>query len=180
MQQQSCLFYGSPPGSLRMNAWFEGRNRKELGGIDFSGLKAGKSASYPSDEVARLEVEFRPSGQEPVRYGAEPASGFTGARTARFLNAISPDGQLPKPRVALKTGINPLAVAVISVDERLVGETIEIWIDPALGFKSSEPEVSWLWWSIVWPLYGVPYLLWGITLLWLHRSKRGKLSAQSA
>lgn len=161
------------PGVLRMNAWFKGRGRKELGGVDFSALKEGRSGNYPLDGVAHLEVEVRPSWQEPVRYSAQPAGGFTSEHTARFLSSVSPDDKLPNPKVVFRKGMNELSLVVTSVDQVLVGETIEIWIDPALGFKSSEPKVSWLFWSIIWPLYTIPYLLWGAVLLWLHRKKQG-------
>ncbi len=157
------------PGEMRMDAWFRGKNRKELGGIDFSAFKEGRPGNHSPEGIARLEVEVRPSLQGPVRYKAAPASGFTSDRTARALGPIGPDGQLPKPKITLTKGINKFVLVVTSVDPALVGEMIEIWIEPALGIKRVEADVAWLGWSLLWQIYGVFYVIWGIFLLWHHR-----------
>ncbi|MGO4665038.1 hypothetical protein [Bosea sp. 2RAB26] len=139
------------PGRMRMFARFQGRNRPEFD--------------------AKLEFDIRPAWQSPVRAKVGGVASWSIGETVLHLTAAGRgvalaerQGVLVAPWVVFERGANRLTIEVADVDPSLVGETITLFIEPALGLKFTEQETRWLWASFAWPIYGLLYLF-GAALL---------------
>lgn len=150
-------------GPLRMEAWIP-RNR-------FPARNASDQ-SEPPEGVARLEIEVGASWQGAVRYAAGRTIAYAATGTARGFAPLEGSGERSAPSLVFERGRNHLFLRVTAVDPPLLGEPVEIWILPALGAKSVEPEIAWLSGSILLPIYAVPYLIWGSVLLLLQRKTK--------
>jgi hypothetical protein len=143
-------------GQLRMEARFQGERRSRL----------------------QLELEARPSWQNPVRFAAR-STGMSDEAKRHVLSSLPPDGALIAANVVFERGVNRISLVVSAVDQALIGETIEIWIRPALGLKFSERGVAWLAGSFWFPIYGLFYLVWGLAL-WGWQWRRSSLRAANS
>jgi hypothetical protein len=54
--------------------------------------------------------------------------------------------------LVLHRGTNAVNIEVVSVEPPLVGETVELWIDPAPRFKAKMPIAGWPWFWVFWPI----------------------------
>jgi hypothetical protein len=106
----------------------------------------------------------------PVTYEAMPMSGHGAMGVTRNLTtglSISP-GVLDWPPtskgLALQPGTNTVNIEVAAVERPLVGENVELTVNPALGFYELMPNVGWLWPSLLWPLYAIVLALWAVVL----------------
>jgi len=62
----------------------------------------------------------------------------------------------------LHGGTSTVKIEVVSVEPPLVGELVESWVEPALGFKVTMPNVAWLWPSFLWSMLLVILVLWAV------------------
>jgi hypothetical protein len=94
----------------------------------------------------------------PVAYEAMPNTGYGRQGVIRDLTAslsVSPGvWQWPPARneLGLHRGANVVNIEVVAVDRALVGEGVELWVRPALGFETAMKNVRWLWASFLWPI----------------------------
>jgi hypothetical protein len=106
----------------------------------------------------------------PVTYEAMPTSAHGSKDVIRDLTAdlsIAPGvWSWPPARneVLLHRGTNIVNIEVVSVEPPLVGEAVELWVDPALGFKVTMSNVGWLWLSFLWPIFLAIQVLWAVAL----------------
>jgi hypothetical protein len=107
----------------------------------------------------------------PTAYEALPASSYNGTNIGRRMtSAVPPErGGRPGPSFTdpseqLAPGFSKIRVEVTSVEEPLVGEVVSLNVEPPLGFKSTMPNVAWLWWFFAWPLYLLVQLIWAALL----------------
>lgn len=106
----------------------------------------------------------------PVTYEAMPTSGYGALRVIRDLTAslsVSPGvWQWPPVRneLRLHRGTNVVNIEVVAVERPLVGEGVELWVRPALGFETAMPNVMWLWPWFLWPILIFIQVLWAVAL----------------
>lgn len=163
---------------LRMRLMFQGNHsqRPELGdhGTQSDWKKTGLLKFDHPGSAIRIVASMR--GATPVAYEALPKSGFSSSYVERTLtsgNSISP-GVWPWPPdkwLELPAGTNIVNIAVAAVEQPLFGERVELWVEPALSFKAAMPNVSWLWLSLLWPIFIVTLALWA-ALLWVVGRRR--------
>jgi len=156
---------------VRMDLVFRGDHlrRPELGEWASSLPAASPDQLRFLKPGAAIQIAASQGGARVV-YEAMPKTGH-GADTV-FRRLISDISQEPgvwrwppaTEGLALKPGTNTVRLEVVSVEAPLVGETVELTIHPALGFKSSMPNVSWLWWWFLWPILVPLQLLWAVIL----------------
>jgi hypothetical protein len=157
---------------LRMRLFFQGDHirRPELGdwNTNADGREAG-TLKFANPGAAIRIVASVPGGA-PVTYEAMPMSAYGSSRVIRNLTAdpsISPGvWRWPPDRneLVLQRGRNTVNVEVVAVEAPLVGEAVELWVDPALGFKVTMPNVGWLWLSFLWPILVAIQVLWAALL----------------
>ncbi|HRK25498.1 MAG TPA: hypothetical protein PLQ11_11150 [Beijerinckiaceae bacterium] len=125
-----------------------------------------------SDGVTRQYHAYRQTGYD-----------FNPPHFYRPFSSLKPekvDAWLPtdfSQNLPLAPGINRISLKVETVDPVLEGLKVH-WIIPSpLGFKSSAPELKWLFWSLSWMIYLPAYALLGIVLALagrIARSRRGE------
>lgn len=147
-------------GPLRMEARIPGNRFPPRNASD---------QNEPPEGLGRLEIEVLPSWQGAVRYAAGRTIAYSATDTARGLAPFAGSGERSASSAVFERGRNHLSLRVTAADPPLLGERVEIWILPALGAKSAEPEVVWLSGSMLLPIYAVPYLIWGAVLLLLQK-----------
>jgi hypothetical protein len=153
---------------LRMRLIFQGNHvrRPELG--DWNTNDAGTLKFGNPGAAIRIVVSV--PGAAPVTYEAMPMSARGSGTIIRNLTAslsIAPGvWRWPPDRneLVLQRGRNTVNVEVVAVEAPLVGEAVELWVDPALGFKATMPNVGWLWLSFLWPILLAIQVLWAILL----------------
>lgn len=167
---------------LRMRLIFQGDHvrRPELGdwntksdGHETGSLKFGNPG-------AAIRIVASVPGVTPVTYEAMPMSAYGSGKVIRNLTAdlaVAPGVWRSPParnELVLDRGMNTVNIEVVSVEAPLVGEAVELWVDPALGFKFTMPNVGWLWLSFLWPILLVIQVLWAALLgvrTWRIRSQ---------
>jgi hypothetical protein len=157
---------------LRMRLIFQGDHtrRPELGtwGTRSDWRETG-TLKFDNPGTAIRIVASVP-GVAPVTYEAMPTSGHGWGEVIRNLTAdlsIAPGvWRWPPDRneLVLHRGTNTLNIEIVSVEPPLVGENVELWVDPALGFKVTMPNVGWLWLSFLWPILLAIQVLWAVAL----------------
>jgi hypothetical protein len=160
---------------LRMELVFRGDHmrRPELGDPSVrSDWRETGVLKYENSGSAIRIVASMPDAT-PVIYEAMPKSGYGPSRVTRDLTAslsLSPGvWRWPESRdeLALHSGTNEVNIEVVAVDGPLVGESVELWVKPALGFKAAMPNVQWLWWSFLWwPIMFPIQVLWAVGLVY--------------
>lgn len=103
----------------------------------FTGERHGpERARFDEKETATFGIEIALGDRLPTRYSLGETTGWGSDSYERKLDGTRP---------MFRRGLNQLRAKITAVDPSLVGERIEIWVDPALGFKSAEPDIDWLW-----------------------------------
>jgi hypothetical protein len=106
----------------------------------------------------------------PVNYEALPNSARWEFKVKRDLTpgrSVSPGvWQWPPTSKGLKLqpGTNIVKIEVLAVERPLVGEYVELSVNPALGFYNLMPNVGWLWPSLLWPFFAIILAVWAIAL----------------
>jgi hypothetical protein len=106
----------------------------------------------------------------PVTYEAMPNSGSSALSVSRDLTSsvsISPGvWQWPPARneLVLHRGVNVVNIKVVVAERPLEGEDVKLRVMPALGFKSGMPNVSWLWYSYLWPFLVIVQAFWAFAI----------------
>jgi hypothetical protein len=127
-----------------------------------------------------LRIMASTPGAPQVLYEAMPVGSRSATAVYRDMTpdlAVEP-GLWPwrpasEKRLVLAPGLTKVSLRVASVDPTLVGETATIQIEPPLGFKASFPDVSWLWYSLLWPILIPIQLAWALVLVgWSHVRSR--------
>ena len=84
---------------------------------------------------------------------------------ANFLSTRTPPlGQNRRLRIVSQPGTNIVNIEVVAVERPLVGEDVELWVNPALGFYEFMPNAGWLWPSLLWPFFAIILVLWAAAL----------------
>lgn len=157
---------------LRMRLVFQGNHirRPELGIWNTSSDGHEPGTLRFSNPGAAIRIVASAPGVAPVAYEAMPMSGYGTGTVIRNLTAdlsIAPGvWRWPPNRneLLLQRGSNVVSIEVVSVEAPLVGEAVELAIDPALGFKATMPNVGWLWLSFLWPILLGIQVLWAVLL----------------
>ncbi|MBR0829360.1 hypothetical protein JQ596_27860 [Bradyrhizobium manausense] len=119
----------------------------------------------------------------PVTYEAMPKSGHGPSFFTRNLTpnlSISPGRYKWPPErneLLLHQGTNVVRIKVVAVERPLVGEEVELWVKPSLGFKAGAPSLSWLWPSLLWPILLV-FQFWWACALWATGKTRRDTQSQ--
>ncbi|OAF04823.1 hypothetical protein AYJ54_23580 [Bradyrhizobium centrolobii] len=106
----------------------------------------------------------------PVTYEAMPASAHGVALATRTLTSslsLSPGvykWPAERNKLQLHQGANVVSINVATVERPLVGEDVELWVKPALGFEAGDAGLSWLWPSLLWPIFFIVQLGWAFAL----------------
>lgn len=165
-------------GHLRMRLIFQGSHspRPELGdhGTQSDWRTTGLLKFNHPGSAIRIAASMQ--GAAPVTYEALPKSGFSSSHIERALtpaNSISPGVWQWPPNIWLElpAGANIVNIAVAAVEQPLIGERVELRVEPALGFKAAMPNVSWLWPSLLWPIFVITLALWA-AVLWVVGRQR--------
>lgn len=160
-------------GRLNMELQFKGdRQRSELG-IYHSNTSDWRRTGFlkfaTPGAAIRLSAAFR--NGTPVVYEAMPASSSGSGSVGRNLTSdlsVEPGVWRWPPQhndLVLHPGFNTIRIDVVSVDPPLSGETIELIVHPALGFKSAAENVSWLWYWFFWPFVVPIQIVWALLLV---------------
>jgi hypothetical protein len=105
-----------------------------------------------------------------VDFEALPNSAHSEFKIERNLTAgrsISPGvWQWPPTSKGLKLqpGTSIVKIEVLAVERPLVGEDVELSVNPALGFYNLMPNVGWLWPSLLWPVFAIILAVWAFAL----------------
>ena len=157
---------------LRMRLVFRGEHtrRPELGSSGTRGdWRATGFLKFDSPGSAIRIVASLPD-VAPVTYEAMPMSSHGAMGMTRDLTtglSISRGAWQWPPTskgLALQPGMNTVNIEVAAVERPLVGENVELTVNPALGFYELMPNVGWLWPSLLWPLYAIALALWAVVL----------------
>ena len=106
----------------------------------------------------------------PVTYEALPNNGGWAFKVERNLTpgrSVSPGVWEWPPTskgLELHSSTNIVNIEVVAVERPLVGEDVELWVNPALGFYHLMPNVRWLWPSLLWPFFAIILALWAVAL----------------
>lgn len=172
-------------GRLRMTLEFRGDNRRsELGVWESSSdwMRTG-FLTFPNPGAAVRLDAASPNGA-PVMYETMPAAAFGANVVSRNLTSdlsIRPGVWRWPPQnkdVLLEFGYNTIRIEVISIDAPLSGETVQLILDPPLGFKAADPKVAWLWYWFFWPYLVLALIVWAC-LLGIIQAQRGRTPASS-
>jgi hypothetical protein len=127
------------------------------------------------------------SGGRNVSYSAMPASGHSENQTSRDLipwSEANREGQFAWPskvedRAVMGPGSSNITVTVQEVAPALTGETVSIWLQPPLGFKSSDTSYEFLWPFFFWPFFAFLLALYaGLLFLLTRRASKQRVSAR--
>jgi len=160
---------------LRMRLIFQddhSRRRPELGS---SGTRSDSDWRTTGllkfeDPGSAIRIVASMPDAAPVNYEALPNSAHWEFKVERNLTAgrsISPGvWQWPPTSKGLKLqpGTNIVTIEVLTVEQPLVGEDVELSVNPALGFYNLMPNVGWLWPSLLWPVFAIILAVWAIAL----------------
>ena len=152
-----------PKGHKRPELGQSGHNKdwKQIGFIDY------QNPGVP------IKLLVRSEGKEGV-YEATPAWAYGNAILRTLLPFID-DGnpsrfQWPpeqRLRLGLPAGYSDLVISVQDVGVKLRGERVNIIVEPPISFKFvPNGPYYYVWLFILWPVYALPVLLYGIALLW--------------
>ena len=136
---------------------------------------------------AAVRIAASPRDGEPVIYDAMPKNSWgldsigrrmTSNRSIRAGVWRWPDPP-DTPHVVLYPGLNTVVLEVTTVEPPLVGEAVRLRVHAPLGFKSSMPNVEWLWLWFLWPIGALFQICWAIAIFVTGWSKnRGKKPVQ--
>jgi hypothetical protein len=156
---------------LRMALIFRGdhlRRRSELGEWSADDKKDGFLRFAAPGNAIRLVASVPHAS--PVIYEAMPVSAYNTDQVVRQLTSdlsVGPGVWRWPPHdddAVLRRGLNTVNIKVDSVEPPLVNERIVLLVRPPLSFKETSPDVSWLWWWVVWPIVVPVELLWAAAL----------------
>jgi hypothetical protein len=122
---------------------------------------------------AEVRIEASLPSSPPVQYEAMPLSAHCSDGNVRQMTAnlsVQPGVyRWPPPSftptIHLHPGYNVVRFEVTSVDNRIVGETVDLVVPPPLGFKSGQTSVIWLWFGLLWPVFVVVQSIWAAGLV---------------
>jgi hypothetical protein len=159
---------------LRMSLDFDGDRSERLELGLWNSLEDSAGAGYLKfqNPGASIRISASIENASPVIYEAMPASAHGGGMTSRNLTSnLSIERGLWRwssspetTRLLLPAGLSRIRLEVLAADAPLTDEVAHLTIQPLLGFKSSMPNVAWLWWSFAWPLYFFIQLMWAALL----------------
>jgi hypothetical protein len=156
---------------LKMKLWFRGgRERSELGVYATVPQKDTGVLKFAAPGAA-IQLSAVRSQSKRVTYEAMPASSVgSGFVTRNLTSDLSVERGVWRwpPRyqdLDLHPGFNAVKITALSVDPALVGEAVQLVVKPALGFKSSEDNVAWLYAWFFWPLIVPGQLVWALFLV---------------
>jgi hypothetical protein len=146
---------------LRMELLFRGdhRERPELGDYTTQGDWNRTGLLEFAQPGSAIRIVASKQKTDAVLFEAMPKEGWGVDIATRRLTSNLPVGpgvwrwpeQTLSPQLVLQPGFNTVTLEVRSVEPPLVGETVQLIAQPPLGFKSSQPSVSWLWAWFLWP-----------------------------
>lgn len=162
------------PGSVRLMAWhaYQGDDqRPELGSYSHEIVNG---SWYVKDPGEPLIVQVA-TALGSVVYEAEPRGGRGAHIISRDLTPQAPDGDphllqgpLQPDAARLPAGRSTVRYTVLDVGPTLQGETVEIVLEPMLGFKSSASRYDFLWLFFFWPLPAIALAVLGVLWALLH------------
>jgi hypothetical protein len=163
---------------LRMRLEFKvgDRPRPELGRSTSRGDLRETGLLKYVDPGSAIRIAASMPNAAPVTYEARPNSvRYPPSLAFRELTpgtSISPGVWQWPPTgtgLVLHRGGNVVNIEVVVAERPLEGEDVELQVMPALGFKSSTPNVAWLWFWHLWPFLLVIQAFWAFALV---RSRR--------
>jgi hypothetical protein len=157
---------------LRMRLIFQGDHlrRPELGSHSTRSDWRATGLLKFDDPGSAVRIVASMPGATPVTYEALPNSGGWALKVERKLtpsNSVSPGVWRWPPTskgLELHAGVNIVNIEVVAVERPIVGEDVELWVNPALGFYELMPNVGWLWPSLLWPFFAIILALWAVAL----------------
>ena len=139
---------------------------------------------------ASVQVVLSSRFAGPVLYAAQPAKHYPNTFERRMTADIV-DGkpafwerawEVSRPQFRLHSGLNNVHVKVISVDPALVGESVQVVVDPPLSIKWVRPNNEWLIWGLfLWPIFVVIQMIWALVLIgrgWVRPRQARKVEVQ--
>ncbi|QUS38487.1 hypothetical protein RPMA_06310 [Tardiphaga alba] len=167
---------------LRMRLVFQGDHarRPELGAwtTRSDGTATGRLTFDNPGAAIRILASL--ASGAPVPYEAMPTSGGGPGIAFRDLTAslaIRPGVWRWPPDqngLLLQRGANTVKLDIAAVAPPLIGERVELWVDPPLGAKQTMPNVAWLWGWFLWPLLLAIQLLWAAAIWLLQRKQSAR------
>jgi hypothetical protein len=167
---------------LRMRLVFEGDrpNRGELGRYSTRSDWRTTGVLKFDDPGSAVRLIASIPDAAPVTYEAMPKSGSWNSKVERDLTAghslSRGEWEWPPANkgLELRSGTNIVSIKVAAVEAPLVGEDVELWVRPALGFKAGMENVLWLWGWFLWPVLLLVQMFWAVLL----GRRRGYFGAQ--
>lgn len=166
---------------LRMRLIFQGSHARRLEMGDYGTRSDWRATGllkfdHPGSAI-RIVASMHATA--PIAYEALPKSGSSSFDVTRTLTpgtSVSPGVWRWPPTskgLALHPGASSVDIRVDAVEQPLIGERVELWVEPALDFKTAMPNIGWLWPSLLWPLFAIVLVLWAV-VLWVIGRRRSK------
>jgi hypothetical protein len=165
---------------LRMELVFHGehKRRPELGIPGTRGDWHRTGILKYDHPGAAIRIAASLADAAPVTYEAMPTSGYTTGQVFRNLTSslsVAPGiWQWPPDQneLVLHSGTSLVTIEIVSVDPKLVGETVELWVKPGLGYATASNVVR-LWSLYLSPVFVAIQLAWAFVLgRWILRMRR--------
>jgi hypothetical protein len=162
-----------------------GISRSELGEWANAADKASNMIEFPNPG-ATVKIKVSCGGRD-VSYTAMPASSRSSEQTSRSLVPWSEgnrEGQFAWPgkvedRVMMGPGSSNITVTVQEVAPALTSETVSLWLQPPLGFKSSYAAYEFLWPFFFWPVIALLLALYaGLLFVFTRRTSKQRTSVR--
>lgn len=121
---------------------------------------------------AEVRIAASTPSSSTVQYEAMPLEGYCSDQNLRRMtaNLSARPGvyrwppPLSTPAIHLHPGYNIVRFEVTSVDDPIVGETVDLDVLPQLGFKSGGTSVAWLRLGLLWPVFVIVQGIWAAGL----------------
>jgi hypothetical protein len=154
---------------LELGNWSHRGDYRTTGYLEFSN---------PGTPV-KIQVSVKESGAIHV-FEALPASGYGAKFILRGMQPFVDDGNphrfqwIPNPatRPLLPSGTSNLQITVLETGPQILGEQVELRIDPPIGPKTYDPRYESIMWFVIWPAYVFVLFVCAAVLFWINRSER--------
>lgn len=179
------------PNSIQLQMLFskDTADRVDLGRCCSYEATSTPGLSILTNTGASVRIALSSWLNEAVFYEAWPAA-HAQNESSRHMTSDIINGKMvsreqgwknPVPKFELYPGLNNVSLKVMSVDQALIGESVQVVVEPSLSIKWSSNS-NWLVWGLLlFPAFIAIQLAWAVVLViltWVKFKRTKVLSAQ--